>query len=118
MRDLMRALGTIGSLSSGQVNDSGFAALVADTQTSVTGAITAMSTDVGILGEQQASLTATKTTLSDTATALTGQLTSAQNVDMATTLSNLTLTQTQLQASYQLISASNAMSLVKFLPVA
>ncbi len=116
MRDLMRALATIGSLTSGQLSDPNFAVLVSDTQTSVTGAITAMSTDVGILGEKQSSLIARSTTLSDTMIALASQLSTARDVDMAPTLSNLTLTQTQLQASYQLISASNSMSLVKFLP--
>ncbi len=116
MRDLMRALATVGSLSSSQASDPNFSALVADTQTSVTGAISAMATDVGVLGEKQASLTALQTNLLDTATALTGQLSSAQDVDMAATLSSLTAVQTRLQASYQLISASSSMSLVKFLP--
>jgi flagellar hook-associated protein 3 FlgL len=118
MLDLMRALATVGSLSSSQASDPNFAAVVADTQTSVTGAISAMSTDVGILGEQQSSLTTLSTTLSDTQTALTGQLSSAQDVDMATTLSNLTLMQTQLQESYQLIAAVSGLSLAKFLPAA
>jgi flagellar hook-associated protein 3 FlgL len=117
MRDLMRALATVGSMSSSQVNDPNFASLVADTQTSVTNAITAMNTDVGILGEQQSSLTNLSTTLSDTQTALTGQLSTAQNVDMASTLSNLSLMETQLTESYQLISAASGMSLAKFLPV-
>jgi flagellar hook-associated protein 3 FlgL len=117
MRDLMRALATIGSLSSTQVNDPNFASLIADTQTSVTGAITAMSTDVGVLGEQQSNLTTLSTTLSDTATVLTEQLSSAQDVDMAATLTNLSLTQTQLQESYQLIGAASGMSLAKYLPV-
>ncbi len=117
MRDLMRALATVGSLSSTQVNDPNFAPLIADTQTSLTGAISAMSTDVGTLGEQQTSLTALQTTLGDTQTALTGQLSTAQDVDMAATLSNLSLTQTQLQESYQLIAAASGMSLAKFLPV-
>ena len=35
---------------------------------------------------------------------------------MATTLSNLTATQTQLQASYRLITAETSLSLVNFLP--
>jgi flagellar hook-associated protein 3 FlgL len=118
MRDLMRALATVGSLSGSQANDPNFASLVADTQASVSGAITAMSTDAGILGEQQSSLTSLSTTLSDTATVLTTQLSTAQNVDMAATLSNLSLTQTQLQESYQLIGAASGMSLAKFLPVA
>jgi flagellar hook-associated protein 3 FlgL len=116
MLDLLRALATVGSMSSTQATDPNFAALVSDTQTSVTGVITAMNTDVGILGEQQSSLTSLSVTLSDTQTVLTGQLSTAQNVDMASTLSNLSLTQTQLQASYQLISTASGLSLTKFLP--
>jgi flagellin-like hook-associated protein FlgL len=109
-------LATVGSMSSSQVSDPNFASLVTDTQTSVNGAISAMSADVGILGEQQSSLTVLSTTLSDTSTVLSGQLSNARNVDMAATLSNLALMQTQLQESYQLIAASSAMSLSKFLP--
>lgn len=116
MRDLMRALATVGSLTSGQASDPNFAALVSDTRTSLDGAITAMSTDVGVLGQQQSSLQTQKTRMADTATALTGQISNAENVDMAATLSSLTQTQTQLQASYQLISTANSMSLVKYLP--
>ena len=117
MLDLMRALATVGSLSSSQASDPNFAGLVSDTQTSVAGAITAMNTDVGILGEQQSSLTTLSTTLSDTQAVLTGQLSTAQQVDMATTLSNVTLMETQLQVSYQMISAASGMTLAKFLPV-
>jgi len=116
MLDLMRALATVGSMSSSQTTDPNFALLVSDTQTSVTGAISAMNTDVGILGEQQSSLTALGTTLGDTQTALTTQLSTSTNVDMASTLSNLTLTQTQLQESYQLIAGESSLSLAKVLP--
>lgn len=116
IRDLMRSLATVASLTDGQTNDPNFAALVEDTRTSLSNAITAMSADIGVLGEQQSSLIATKTTLSDTETALTAQLSSAKDVDMTATLSSLTATQTQLQASYQLIQTANSMSLVKFLP--
>jgi flagellar hook-associated protein 3 FlgL len=116
MRDLMRALATVGSLSSSQVNDPNFAPLVADTQTSVTNLITAMNTDVGVLGEQQASLTNLGTTLSDTQTALTVQLSTITNVDMAATLSNLSLMETQLRESYQVIAAVSGLSLAKILP--
>jgi len=116
MRDLMRALATLGSMSSSQVNGPGFAALVQDTGTSLTGVVSAMAVDTGILGNTQAALTATQTRLSDTATALTAQLSSVQNVDMAQTLSNLTSMQTQLQASYRLISGDTSLSLVNFLP--
>ncbi len=116
MRDLMRALATLGSLSSSQINAPGFGALVQDTGTSLNGVVSAMAVYVGVLGDTQANLTKTQKELSDTATALTGQLSPLQNVDMATALSQLTATQTQLQASYRLISAANSLSLVDFLP--
>ena len=117
MRDVLRALATIGSLSSAQANDPGFADLVQDTRISLSGAIAAMAQDAGVLGNVQSSLTATQSRLADTQIALTGQVSSAEDVDMAATLSRLSLVQTQMQASYQLIASLNSLSLVKFLPV-
>jgi flagellar hook-associated protein 3 FlgL len=117
-RDLMRALATIGSLSSNQAGLGGYSGLISDTTTSLGNAITAMASDAGNLGNTQASLTATQTTLSDTVTALTTQVSSAQDVNMASTLSQLQLVQTQMQSSYQLIANYSNLSLVKFLPVA
>jgi flagellin-like hook-associated protein FlgL len=116
MRDLMRALATLGSMSSSQIDDPGFATLVQDTGTSLNGVVSAMATDVGVLGNTQSNLATTQTQLSDTATALSGQLSSVEDVNMATTLSNLTSMQTQLQASYRLISGDTSLSLVNFLP--
>ncbi len=116
MRDLMRALATIGSLTSAQVNDKEFATLIQDTRTSLTGAVSAMAADTGALGNTQARLTVTQTSLSHTQIALTTQVSGAENVDMAATLSALTQTQTQLQASYQLIASLSALSLAKYLP--
>jgi flagellar hook-associated protein 3 FlgL len=116
MRDLLRSLATIGSLSSSQANDPGFPDLVQDTRMSMIGAISAMASDVGVLGNAQASLTATRATLGDTQTALASQVSSAEDVDMAKTLSQLSLVQTQMQASYQLIATMSGLSLVKFMP--
>jgi flagellar hook-associated protein 3 FlgL len=116
-RDIMRALATLGALSSSQVSDPGFAAVVADTRTSLGGAITALNQDAGVMGDRQASLATLRTHLGDVGTALQSRLSSAQDVDMAQTLSNLSQTQTQLQASYQLIAGLQSLSLVKFLPV-
>jgi flagellar hook-associated protein 3 FlgL len=118
MRDVLRALATIGSLSSSQVSVAGFQDLVQNTRTSLSGAIGAMASDAGALGNVQSSLTATRTSLADTQTALTVQVSSAEDVDMAKTLSQLSLVQTQMQASYQLIATMSSLSLVKFLPVA
>jgi flagellar hook-associated protein 3 FlgL len=116
MRDLMRALATIGSMSSSQASDPGFGALVQDTTSSLNGVVSAMATDVGVLGNTQSNLTSIQTQLSDTSTALSGQLSDVQDVNMAATLSTLTATQTQLQASYRLITAETSLSLVNFLP--
>jgi len=90
--------------------------VVADTRISLGGAITALNADAGVMGDRQAALTRTQSGLADLGTALQAQLANAQQVDMAQTLSALTQTQTQLQASYQLIAGLQAMSLVKFLP--
>jgi len=116
MRDVLRALATVGSLSSTQANDAGFSDLVQDTRMSLSAAISAMAQDAGALGNVQSSLITTQSRLSDTQTALTGQVSSAEDVDMAATLSRLSLVQTQMQASYQLISTLSGLSLAKFLP--
>lgn len=116
MRDLMASLATLGSLSSSQVNDSGFMTLVQNTGDTLNSVVTAMATDVGVLGNTQSQLTATQTQLTSQVTALTSQVSSAQDVDMTATLSNLTQVQTQLQESYRLISAESTMSLVNYLP--
>jgi flagellar hook-associated protein 3 FlgL len=118
MRDVMRALATIGSLSGAQASLPGFGDLVQDTRTSLSGAVSAMACDAGVLGDTQSSLATTKTRLSDTEAALTGQVSSVEDVDMAKTLSALTLIQTQMQASYQVIAAVSGLSLAKFLPAA
>ena len=116
-RDLLRALATIGSMSSSQVGLSGFQGLVSDTYTNLTGVVAAAADEAGGLGNQQTAITSQGTVLADQATALTAQVSPAENVDMAKTLSDLSLVQTQLQSSYQLISGQSALSLVKFLPV-
>ena len=114
-RDILRALATLGSMSSSQIGDSGFQALASDTYSSLGGAITALNQDAGVLGDRQTALTATKTTLSDISTSLTTQLSGADQVDMASTLSQLTQAQTQLQSSYQIIASAESLSLTKFL---
>ncbi len=120
MRDVLRALATIGSLTSAQASNtaisSDFKNLVQDTRISLSNAVTAMAQDAGVLGNVQASLTATQSRLADTQTAMTSQVSSAEEVDMAATLSQLSLVQTQMQASYQLIATLNGLSLAKFLP--
>ncbi|HET6184196.1 MAG TPA: flagellin [Acetobacteraceae bacterium] len=118
MRDLMRALATIGALSSAQANLPGFSSLVQDTATSLQGAIGAMADEAGILGNRQTALSQQQTTMSDTQTALKSQISNVEDVDVAQVMSQITLVQTQLQASYQLIGGLSGLTLAKLLPVA
>lgn len=113
-RDLMNALAMVGSLTPASASAAGFTGLIGDIQTSLTGAISAMANEEGGLGATQDSLTATSTTLGNVTTALKTQVSSVQDVNMAQTLSNLTMVQTQLQASYKLIASVQSLSLANY----
>ncbi len=115
IRDILRSLATVAHLSSSQASAPGFSALVQDTGASLSGAITALGTEQGALGDTQAALQSQKTEAADTSTALTSQVSSAEDVDMAKTLSDLSQVQTQLSASYKLIGEMSSLSLVTFL---
>ncbi len=114
-RDILRGLATLAGLSSAQQGAAGFAALVSDVHTALGGAVTALNQDAGIMGDQQTALATTQTHIGEAATTLKSQLSGAQEVDMAQTLSSITATQSQLQASYQLIAGMQSLSLVKYL---
>lgn len=115
MRDVMRALATLGALTSAQEGAGGFHELVADTRESLRGAISALSADAGVLGDTQTHLASMNDRLGRDATALTGQIAAAEDVDMAATLSRLSLVQAQLQSSYQMIASLQQLSLARFL---
>ena len=115
MRDILRGLATLANLSSSQANVSGFVGLVQDTRSSLSGAITAIGSEAGTLGDTQTSLKAVQTQAGETNTALTAQVSSVEDVDMATTISSLSQVQTQLSASYKLISEISRLSLVDYL---
>ncbi len=115
MRDVLRSLATLASLSGSQVNAPGFSSLISDTQQSLSGAIGALNTEAGSFGAIQSGLSTRSTAIGEVHDALTTQLSSATDVDMASTLTSLTQTQTQLQASYQVIAAAKNMTLANYL---
>jgi flagellar hook-associated protein 3 FlgL len=114
-RDILRALATLGSLSSSQAEVPGFSQVTADTYTSLGDAITALNGDAGVMGDRQTQLTQTQTDLANLSTALQTQVSTAQNADMAATLSKLTQTQTQLEESYQIIAGEQKLTLATYL---
>ena len=115
VRDIMRGLATLSNLSSSQATAPGFTALVQDTQASLSGAIGALGIEGGALGDIQSSLQTMQARAAATSTTLSAQVSSVQNVDMTKTLSELSQVQTQLSASYKLVSEMNKLSLVDFL---
>jgi flagellar hook-associated protein 3 FlgL len=116
MRDIMANLAALGALSSTQASDPGLTSFAAQIGQSLAGAVTALNADAGVMGNRQTELQTTKSTLGSMSTALQSQVSGAEDVDMAATLSQMTAVQAQLQASYQLISGLQGLSLAKFLP--
>lgn len=115
IRDLLRGLATLSSLSSTQTGAPGFANIVSDTRTSLQGVVSAVATETGSLGNIQSSLVATGAAAGAAAIALQKQISSVEDVDVASVLTELSSVQTQLQASYKLIAASRDLSLVQYL---
>ncbi len=115
MRDLLRGLATMANLSSSQAGAAGFTALVQDTRTSLANATTALGQEAGALGDTQSRLAAMQTQSADASTALTLQVSAVEDVDPATTLTQLSQVQTQLTASYKLIAGLKGMSLADYI---
>jgi flagellin-like hook-associated protein FlgL len=114
--DVIRALATISTFNSASLSQgANFSQLVADTNTSLIGASSAITNDVSSLGATQQQLTNTHNSLTTISNTLTSQISSVDDVNAAATISTLTATQTQLQESYKLISMAQSMSLVSFL---
>ncbi len=111
MRDVMRALAALATLTPGPAAE----ATAADSRTRLHGAIGAMATETGTLGDIQATLATRKTTLAATQTALNQQVSNAEDVDLAEVLTRISTLQTHLQASYQLIAGLKDLSLAKYL---
>ena len=111
MRDIMRALATLATTTDGP----GLQAVAADTHTRLQSAIGAGAAEAGALGVVQAGLASRKMQLTETQTALTAQVSDAEDVDLAATLTRVSQLQTQLQASYQLTAGLKSMSLAQYL---
>ncbi len=111
MRDILRALATLTTATAGP----GLQAMALDTQARLGSAVGAIAVESGALGDVQSSLAARRTQLGDTTIALNAQVSGAENVDLAATLTRVSLLQTRLQASYQLIAGMKNLSLSQYL---
>lgn len=111
MRDTLTALAKLAGLGS----SSTAAADVSSARSLLSSSIGAMATETGTLGNIQSNLTSRQTDLTAISTALSKQLSSVQQVDMASALTQAASLKTQLQASYQVIADSRSLSLANYL---
>ena len=111
MRDILRALATLTTATDGPA----LQAAVADTRSRLGSAISAAAGEAGALGVTQAGLATRKTQLGQVQAALTAQVSGAEDVDLAATLTRVSALQTQLQASYQLVAGAKGLTLAQYL---
>ena len=111
MRDIMRGLATLTTLTNGPA----LMATAADTRTRLSGAMSALALETGTLGDVQAGLMTRKAQSTATVLALTSQVSKAEDVDMAAALTRVTSLQAQLQASYQIIAGMRDLTLSRYL---
>jgi len=111
MRDILRELAVLTTVSTGPT----LQATAADARTRLRGAISAIATETGSLGNIQSDLERRKTQSAATVVTLQTQVSGAQDVDMAATLSRMTALQAQLQSSYQIIASLRELTLSKYI---
>lgn len=114
-RDILASLATVASLGTASAGDPQVQSLLSSTQSTLSGALDALNTDIGGLGVRQQTISAAQTELTGTATVLTGQLGAAQDADSATVATKLAEVQAQLQDSYKVIANLEQLSLAKYL---
>jgi flagellar hook-associated protein 3 FlgL len=114
--DILYGLASLASLTPAQSTDTNFLPFVQGVVTTMNGAVSAINTDIGALGDRQDQVTAAQNDLAATNTTLQSQLSNVQDADLTQVASQLSMAQTQLQASYQILASLSGLSLAKFLP--
>jgi flagellar hook-associated protein 3 FlgL len=115
-QDILYGLSSLASLTPAQSTDTNFLPFVQGLVTTFSGAVSAINTDIGALGDRQDQVNSAQTELGDTSTTLQSQLSNLQDADLTTVATQLTQAQTQLQASYQILSSLGTLTLARFLP--
>lgn len=115
-QDILYGLSSLANVTVAQSTDANFLPFVQGLVTTFNGAVTAISTDIGALGDRQDQVNSAQTELGDTSTTLQSQLTDLQGADLSQVATKLTEAQTQLQASYQVLATLGTLTLARFLP--
>lgn len=115
VRDILGGLASIAALTPASASASGLRAFAQSVSSTLTSASDTMNADAGVLGNRQTALSDTATAIGNTATALQSQLSGIEDADLAQVSTQLSLSQTQLQASYQMIASLRSLSLANYL---
>jgi flagellar hook-associated protein 3 FlgL len=111
-------MGALYALSTGDLTtttDAGYRELARLSMNDLDNGFDQLQEQIGVLGVRQNTVDQTDTRHTDFLITLKQQLTDVEDVDGAEALSRLSLLQTNLEASYKLISTSSTLSLVNFL---
>lgn len=115
IRDLIRSLATVASLSSADASSTGFTSLVTDTARDVASTSTMLTQTQAQIGQTQDDLTSQSGSLSTLSDALNNQLTALKGSDPATLATQVSDIKAQLSASYSLIADMKGMTLASYL---
>lgn len=111
MRDILTSLARLTTITNGATLHPDVAAA----RTPLTNAISSIAQEAGALGNAQNQLQTSRDRSALRVIALNTQLSDAEDVDVAATLTKVTSLQTALQASYQIIASTKNLSLANFL---
>lgn len=115
VQDLIAVLSTMANLNTSDAQDPNFQGLVTGLQTMLGNAQGGLSAIVSTLGVSQQQVSAASDTNDTTLTALETQIGDLTSVDLPTVATQLTATQNQLTASYEIINDLKGMTLAAYI---
>ena len=113
--DIMRSLSVIANSTGAMAANPDFATLLKNAAATLTSAGGTLSEEGGQIGLAQTSMTTATAAQASLKTILDKQLSSLTDVDMASAISKLQAVNTQLQASYKILSLARSLNLASFL---
>ena len=115
MNDILGGLAILAHATTSMSTTADFATVMQHVATTLASANQTITQEASALGNVQDTLTTASTSQSSLQTLLKGQISDLTNVDMASTISNMTAVNNQLQTSYQVLAMAKSLNLASFL---
>lgn len=113
--DAMRALSVLANSNSDMASNPDFTTLMQNVVSTLNSAGTAVAQEEGQIGLSQKTMTTAANTQASMKILMQTQLTNLTQVDMATAITQLQNANSQLEASYKILSLTNSMNLASFM---